>query len=300
MLLSNEEMKEVLKNNTLFVGQQIHINHEGCPAGVDTKRRLYIKHEISGHVFYCQHCASKGFLRADDKAIARVSELGTAYGAAPTSNRVCDDEEWASVVNTYRSSMAIKDAPIPMKLWLYSYGFDDATCNMFGIRANSQGIFLPIFSRFSEIDPIIIQHRMFTGKMKYLTYKPASAGDMYAIVPRTSIDRSQYVTDEDVIVLTEDILSAYKVACAGGYALPLMGTKIAESVSGALTAVSLAHPVHIWLDNDVAGMSGSTVVHRTLSGLGVEVVDVTGRIAQQPKEVEMEVLKNIIEKFKES
>ena len=48
----------------LELGEQIHINHEDCPAGQDTKRRLYIKRgDDDGNdiiMAYCHNCTKRG------------------------------------------------------------------------------------------------------------------------------------------------------------------------------------------------------------------------------------------------
>lgn len=43
------------------VGFQVNINHEDCPAGIDTKARLYIKRTDGGIVAHCHHCGKSGF-----------------------------------------------------------------------------------------------------------------------------------------------------------------------------------------------------------------------------------------------
>lgn len=43
------------------VGLQVNRNHDDCPAGLDTKARLYIKRTEEGVVAYCHHCGKSGF-----------------------------------------------------------------------------------------------------------------------------------------------------------------------------------------------------------------------------------------------
>lgn len=43
------------------IGEQVHVNHAGCTAGTDTKRRLYVKRNEDGSVVaYCHHCGKRG------------------------------------------------------------------------------------------------------------------------------------------------------------------------------------------------------------------------------------------------
>ena len=43
--------KKLLQSySKLAIGEQINIDHEDCDAGVDRKKRLYIKHVVGGGV----------------------------------------------------------------------------------------------------------------------------------------------------------------------------------------------------------------------------------------------------------
>jgi hypothetical protein len=47
----------------LAVGEQTNQNHQDCPAGEDTKKRLYVRRNNEGYLWYCHHCSQGGFQR---------------------------------------------------------------------------------------------------------------------------------------------------------------------------------------------------------------------------------------------
>ena len=57
----SNNLKSIAQEHTNLqpIGRQIRINHADCPAGRDTKRRLYIKRKDNGKLYlYCQHCST--------------------------------------------------------------------------------------------------------------------------------------------------------------------------------------------------------------------------------------------------
>ena len=53
---------EFMEDAPIELGAQVHVNHEGCPEGLDRKKRLYIKRLPDNSVLaYCHHCGSSGY-----------------------------------------------------------------------------------------------------------------------------------------------------------------------------------------------------------------------------------------------
>lgn len=67
-------LSQDLSSYALGVGEQTNQNHQNCPAGLDTKKRLYIKRTNDGYQWYCHHCAQGGFVRGGIRNIHRVEE----------------------------------------------------------------------------------------------------------------------------------------------------------------------------------------------------------------------------------
>lgn len=70
----NTKLHQDLSSYALAVGEQTNQNHQDCPAGMDTKKRLYIKRTSDGYQWYCHHCAQGGFVRAGVRNIHKVEE----------------------------------------------------------------------------------------------------------------------------------------------------------------------------------------------------------------------------------
>ena len=51
----------------LKLGQQKNFNHIDCPAGTDTRGRLYVKRVSGGILGYCHNCQEAGFVREINK-----------------------------------------------------------------------------------------------------------------------------------------------------------------------------------------------------------------------------------------
>lgn len=52
--------------------EQVRVNHEGCPAGEDTRRRLYVKKVSGGLIAYCHNCGDHGYVRRDAYGIKEI------------------------------------------------------------------------------------------------------------------------------------------------------------------------------------------------------------------------------------
>lgn len=64
----------------LTSGEQIHVNHDKCPAGLDTKRRLYIKRtEDDRYILaYCHNCSLSGRYSIKYGAVKSATTKGKA------------------------------------------------------------------------------------------------------------------------------------------------------------------------------------------------------------------------------
>lgn len=58
--------KQLIRNAVLPEEyEQVRVNHEGCPAGEDRRRRLYVKRVSGGLIAYCHNCGDHGYVRRD-------------------------------------------------------------------------------------------------------------------------------------------------------------------------------------------------------------------------------------------
>jgi DNA primase len=96
--------------------------------------------------------------------------------------------------------------------------------------------------------------------------------------------------DGDQIVVTEDILSAFKVGLVGQAACAL-GTSPTPALVRYL--LSSRKPVSVWLDPDAAGRRGASKLVKSLRAYGLEPTNILS--ARDPKLHTLEQIKEILE-----
>jgi hypothetical protein len=263
MFLTRAEMCDYnIDHEDMDVGEQRHVDHSLCPAGTDTKRRLFIKRTRDGMLFYCHHCSCKGFLRTSREP-KRISESMYVL-ESPT---IAATSKLPSIMAD--SAANIDDWPTDVKLWWYSYEMDQNDALRHNVRWHSAGgrLMLPALNALT-------QGRAFYGRTpKYLTWNQCSQVILYAATPK----RKVYVV--------EDLLSAYKLDKAGLNVCCLTGTTMDDMIAS--TLVSMFDHVVLWLDTDLAGYSGAVRIRSELSPL----VTTTILSMHQPKEIPLSKLK---------
>lgn len=269
--LTFKEMKDALNSvPTIDEGTMVHMNHIGCEAGVDSKRRLYIKNTGDFYLFKCHHCGKDGYLNNNKLTRPSLEFDNTLKSVHHKMQK--DAFNTLPIANVH-------NMPPEQRLWIYSYGFTDKDLFEFGVRTDAEGLLLPVNSSVSS--PAVVQTRVFNGRVKYKTHTFDKG--VCRVYPETP---SKYPK----VVFTEDILSAYKVSMAGHVAIPLMTTSINDATLSyvASDAILRNMPLAVWLDPDVAGRTGSLKVARELSATGksVEIVN-----ADEPKHCSIEEIK---------
>ena len=228
-------IKEILDNDpslrTLADGAQVHVNHYGCPAGRDTKRRLYVKNDRGSLVMYCHHCGAGGKVTGQRCHIRR---------------------------NT--GNYHVPDVTLPQDLII-----SPEHCNVhFNVWINKSGLSLPERELYQfgwsgwegrGILPIRWYHNgQATGVLEGYQRRrvlPHDTMPKYLTTKRLGIRNPVFAVTHDstpgVAVLVEDILSAAKVGRqADAYAL--LGTSLSEYLKYRL-AGKYKHAL-VWLDND--------------------------------------------------
>ena len=91
------------------------------------------------------------------------------------------------------------------------------------------------------------------------------------------------------ITIVEDVISAHKVAFAGGVSLPLFGTNVHDC--HLRTLVHLGSPINLWLDPDQEGLSIKRSIRlNALTNLPVYLI----KSAKDPKETPLQQIKELI------
>jgi hypothetical protein len=209
-----EELKEIAD------GDQIHINHEGCPAGTDRKRRLYIKRDGITFLAYCHHCSGSGVLTmgglSGRKTIRRNNKDENSSGIPITLP--ADYEE----LKPGKHSQAVQ--------WVAKYG---VPTHQFGWSERLKRIIIPVFEKGELIG---YQARAMNGeKPKYRTY-----GTLENVLHRYS---------GNSCVIVEDYISQCRLGRFAISSLCLFGTNLSK-LGFCKLINNHFEEVFIWLDDD--------------------------------------------------
>lgn len=256
------------------VGEQVHINHTNCSAGLDRKRRLYIKRTDTGVVAFCHHCGGHGVI--PDKRTQNISVL---------RNKLIRETLTLDVpVVHYPPDVCFdpihwhKDA----RAWVYKYNLSDEAIqrNQLSYSAAMHRVILPVFD---EQDILTFWQARALDKHttpKYLNKR--SVAKPYMFLRTVNLSSSYAKT----WVIVEDVLSAIRVSSVCN-AIALLGTHMTNEVVLALRRET-PHKVCVWLDADQAGWKGKMEVSQKLSLLFSNVSVISSTL--QPKEATIETI----------
>ena len=173
-------------------GKQIHINHERCEAGTDTKKRLYIRRLEDGSVIsYCHHCCKSG-----RHSEAKFRSLEAIKGRTSYTD---SGSSIISLPSDYETSVSAW--PAKARAWVYRYGITDEEITKYGIgyTPREKRIVLPSWENGELLG--FQTRKIFeedTGP-KYTTYH----------------NKKNFVwkdlTGSSTLVICEDVLSAIKL-----------------------------------------------------------------------------------------
>lgn len=229
----------------------VRYNHEGCPAGTDTRRRLYVTRKGDPPtlvVAYCHNCGESGVASERDKIIFANTQFA--------KQELMTGEKHEAPEDLPETSEPLVDHV--GKSWPMRYGITDEEMNGFNLRWDVEEgkIVLPIYryidrnrGREGEED-ILSSHligyqlrRYFQAdnRPKYMTSKFSGTNILETLVANNTLGVVPCV------VIVEDLLSAIKVSRSARVTVPLYGTHIR---SERLLELSKIYPVIVWLDND--------------------------------------------------
>lgn len=205
------------------------VNHDGCTAGVDTKRRLYVTRKEEGNVVaYCHNCGISGVHSGTSRF--RVAHVPKAP---------------KTVEGTLEMKHNMKDKPYDwpkeMLAWLNECGIDLTIAMKYGIvyDTDDRRIIIPKLNKSGDL--VMFQSRRLyeDGTPKYLTYKVKDAYYHDALEGKV---------EPNTCIVVEDMLSAIRCAEAGYTAVPLFTANVTDKTM--LTMVREYDTIVVWLDND--------------------------------------------------
>jgi hypothetical protein len=255
------DRKLILANAPSNIGDQVHINHTGCEAGEDKKRRLYIKRTERGLVAYCHHCNESG--SAKDNNSGRMSSwLGKK----------------TTVATTVAAKPILAALPTAGKMWLMTNYCSSSTEYFNGVAAEGMKVALTLHNPESEVIGWQIRNLERGATPKYLTHyiKNSVRGDA-----------SWFHKDNKALVITEDYLSAYRVHKDTGLSsVALLRTTMSDKTLLQVYDLEFKD-IFIWLDPDDAGVKGTTDVYRKLTHFLPTTTNIAMLgINKEPKECE--------------
>lgn len=226
--------------NLLMGVQAVSVNHDDCPAGEDTRSRLNIKVLPTGLIGHCFNCGGSGWYWYHKDAVLGIDDL--IHEQSLTEKGTISKPN-AAITPTleYIANNAVPVKDMSILAWLYQQGLDDDDIVALGLKeVSGPHLILPLTS---DITTGGIVTRCFSGgtDTRYKTYIPTGA-----------IRGKMFDNKQRALVITEDILSAYRVQKTGVVdALAILGT----TLSNTALLENLAGYRHfiIWLDEDFAG-----------------------------------------------
>lgn len=265
---------------------QFKCNHGNCTAGVDTKKRFYITKKGSAYLGHCFNCGKSGWVfNKAEKSTLGLDEIQGLNKANSQENR--SDGFVADKLS--KMSTSYLKAPVSVRTWLSLYGFDEIDFNTLLARTPSEyeGLVLPVPDAVGV--PVGYVSRGFSDwiSARYANIFEEKVGK----VPWIKLGKSE------TIVVTEDILSAYKVwKTTGLTTIALLGTSINDKTNAFIAEFISAPPIDIiiWLDKDFAGMSNAANIGSALCTMfgtfGFDVID----DEEEPKKQSEEDIRRIL------
>lgn len=266
-------------------GLQVRVNHLDCPAGADTKRRLYVKRPMDSAsimIAYCHNCGCNG----------HIKERASRYGSSSCAPKSLIDElqvcnQSVSLPSAYiRKNSSVKwyqkfpthyvpanepeNWTMEALRWLIKSGItqDEMIHYEYHLDVPESRIWHPIYpymhrdySRLSSKEwwkeRIGAQGRAVgyagrNGSPKYVTLKVEAASRLET---KLYTGTGRAYEHQPMLVICEDQLSAIRLVEPQIQhtivAVPLFGSNIRTEYLFELLKAEAWHRIIIWLDNDV-------------------------------------------------
>lgn len=230
-------------------GRRSRTGHDCGPGSV-----MIVEHKQDGWSAWCHRCADKGWV---PKPLPTLAERV----ARKAEQQAADDAIRRDPRPPYPADFDVQGWPLAARVWLYKAGLFVEDIKILGayFHHKSQRVVLPVTKE---------------GKLVY--WQARNVGLCPLGAPKylnPEVDRTTLVAEfgqGPEIVLTEDILSAYRVGMATE-AWSLLGTKLPTPILVRL--LEEKRPVFVWLDDDDhgnnPGQHAAGVIMRTLTNVGI-------------------------------
>jgi hypothetical protein len=269
------DRKLILANAPSVMGQQVHVNHVGCPSGEDKKQRLYIKRTPKGIVAYCHHCAEAGFASdgiSGDRMATWLTEPKTPASSSTHALPILENLSFNA------------------ETWLLEHYCATGYFGFNGVRAKHNQIALTLRNPETDIIGYQVRNLLPGATPKYITTYTHSGVKGDSAWFHYNLNKTLFIT--------EDYLSAYRI-CQDSHgsvsSLALLRTTITDRTLLQIYELGFKNIV-IWLDPDEAGIKGATKAQKELTHfLSTETSIKVMNIGKEPKECTIEALITILE-----
>ena len=263
-------------NAPTVIGQQVHINHEGCPSGEDRKRRLYIKRTVGGIVAYCHHCCEHGFVREKGREGTRLSLWLKGKDIDVPSITEDPPRGFAGASLSYHGLA-----------WLTKYWCNNNCAYFGGVYDEPHKVTLTLHNPDNTVIGWQVRNLRPDAKPKYITQYMSG---------KNRGDASWFTADKKHLVITEDYLSAYRVRRDTGLSsVALLKTSVSDRTLLQIAELNFPH-ISIWLDPDSAGVHGALEAYKKLAHFLPTDTMITTifKPEKEPKECTVDELKAVL------
>ena len=244
-----QHFKEHIPNE---VDVEVRVNHTECPAGEDTRGRLFIRRRHDGVVLaYCHNCSGKAFIASPRKDVRNLYGSLSLLDDTEHDPSLSKDKNGNTIIAMPEdaSSNLLEDWSGEAVAWVTQYGITPEEIEGYGVcySPSLNKVLLPVHTLAGgDMIQVGYQARRLegaeSGVPKYITYVPRKykgSTCFMAYGPMVS---------PSTLVLVEDALSAIKVSRYHDSIAVLTATVSPDVM--AFAAITSYSRVVVALDND--------------------------------------------------
>lgn len=235
---------------------------------------LQVNHKEDRYTAYCHRC---GFKDWQEKAPENLAEKLARIDRRRAAERVAQVSPALPMPAVYEP----QQWPLAARVWLYRAGVSNADIEALGIYWNP------------DMERVVLPVRNEAGQVVYWQARTLLPPTLATKYKNPHVDKSNLIAkygDGDSIVLTEDLLSAWKVSRVGVAGWCLLGTKINDYTASEI--IKAGKPVYTWLDPDSAGQTAARQIVKRLRAYGVTTCSVLSE--RDPKLLNREQIREVL------
>jgi hypothetical protein len=228
-------------------GQTIRVNHTDCPAGEDTRRRLYISRPHANPMLalaYCHNCQEKGVQRTETYESYRTAK----HHNSVVTHKIVEE----NVVQPEGMVFEYYDWPMSAQAWAIKSRISGALISKYRIAydPSSNRVYLPRYTYYTHgvparLDGYQLRNIEKNKEPKYYTVSRSNSKG-FTTIRTDGWKLSSYDT-----VIVEDLVSGMHVVEALGKLSVEVVVNYGVKVNlEALYSMKGAEHAFVWLDND--------------------------------------------------